>query len=64
MTRSIGPPRKRQSGFFLLAPTACFWRSVLRLRVGGAAMFAEPAVTKIEEMVCLIHQDEAGTPTR
>jgi hypothetical protein len=37
---------------------------VLRLGVGGAAMFAEPAVTKIEEMVCLIHQDEAGNPTR
>ena len=35
---------------------------MLRLGVGGAAMFAEPAVTKIEEMVCLIHQDEASTP--
>ena len=28
---------------------------MLRLGVGGAAMFAEPAVTEIEEVVGLVH---------
>ena len=28
---------------------------MVRLGIGGAAMFAEPTVTKIEEMVCLVH---------
>ena len=42
--------------------TARFCGPVLCLGIGRAAVFAQPAVTKIEEMVCLIHQDEAGTP--
>ncbi len=29
---------------------------LLRLSVGGAAMFAEPTVAEIEKVVCLIHE--------
>jgi hypothetical protein len=30
-------------------------RLLLRVGIGGTAMFAEPTVTEIEEMVCLVH---------
>jgi len=33
---------------------------MLCLGVGGAAMFAEPAVTEIEEMICLVHGRTVG----
>src|SRR6185437_3009060 len=55
MARSVGPTRQRQCGRLLLLSTACFCRPMLRLGVGRAAMFVEPAITEIEEMVRLNH---------
>jgi hypothetical protein len=67
MTRRIGPTRKRQRGrlhFFLFSfslaeePTMSLGGLMLGFSVSRTAMFAEPAVTEIEEVVCLVHGSE------
>jgi len=64
VTESVGPGGKWQSrrvGLFLfrivVAEKAGTSLGVLMLRFGirRAAMFAKPAITEIEEMVCLNH---------
>ena len=66
MAGRIGPTRKRQCGrlrFFLSfsvaeQTTASFGELMLRFSVSRTAMFAEPTVTEIEEVVCLVHKPE------
>lgn len=67
MTGSVGPGGKRQSrcsGFFLfrivVAEKAGTNLGVLVLRFGVSrtAMFAEPAVTEIEEVIGLIQESQ------
>ncbi|HEY2975209.1 MAG TPA: hypothetical protein VGJ48_22020 [Pyrinomonadaceae bacterium] len=64
MTGRIGPTGKRQFwrfAFFLFGISVAEKTSrslgVLLLRVGvsGTAVFAEPAISQIEKVVCLIH---------
>jgi hypothetical protein len=63
VARRVGPTRESERPllrFFLFGRSRtqeiCMsrWRLMHRFGIGGAAMFAEPAVTEIEEMVCLV----------
>jgi hypothetical protein len=65
MARRIGPTRERQCGrlrFFLFQSSVSeqtitsLGEMMLRFSVGCTAMFAEPTVTEIEEVVGLIHE--------
>ena len=58
MTRGVGPTGKGQCGRLLMLFTLSFWRSMFGFGVGSTAMFAQPAVTEVEEMVGLIHSAE------
>ena len=64
MAGRVAPTGKRQSGCLVLLFRISVGEKavtsdavvLLRLSVGGAAMFAEPTVTEIEKVVCLIHE--------